>query len=194
MRTSSGGELGDEQLALDILEKYEKIYKQEVELILNDLLNNAENSGAQIYRDVSRVRVLSLDELKQEMHERDVALGKIQDIISGRIIVNRIPEIEPIITNIETKYREHILQKTNKFANPDEGSPYRAVHYILKLDEHVCYELQIKTLNQLIMEEIYRDAVLKDLYGLDQTMKDEITGNYWGINKQQLDEFGTGSV
>lgn len=172
-----------------MLKQYENIYKQEVELIVDDILANAENSGVQVNRDVSKVRVLSIEELKLVMLERNVALGKIVDIISGKIIVNKISEIEPVMTNIETKYREMILQKTNYFANPDEDSPYRAVHYILKLREHVCYELQIKTAKQLIMEEIYRDAVLKDLYGFDQATKKKIVANYWGMHKQQLEEF-----
>lgn len=179
---------GNEQAMHDVLEKYENTYKKDVEVVLDDLLKNAEASGIQVYRDLSRVGVLSLDELKMEMHERGVPIGKIVDIISGRIIVDRLSEIEPIMADIETRYRENILQKTNKFATPDAGSPYRAVHYILKLDEHVRYELQIKTSKQLVMEEIYRDAVLKDLYGFDQSVKDEIIGRYWGINKQQLDE------
>lgn len=68
-------EIGDKQSVLDMLEQYESIYKQEVESILNDLLKNAENSGIQVYRNVSRVRVLSLNELKWEMCERDVSLG-----------------------------------------------------------------------------------------------------------------------
>lgn len=143
---------GDEQAMLDVLEKYENIYKKDVEVVLDDLLKNAEASGIQIYRDLSRGRELSLDELEMEMHERDVPIGKIVDIISGGIIVDRLSEIEPIMADIETRYGESILQKKNKFATPDADAPYRAVHYILKLDEHVCCELQIKTSKQLVME------------------------------------------
>ncbi len=179
----------DEQSLLDMLEKYENIYRQGVELVFYDLLADAEKAGVRVYRDYSKVRVLSLDELKLEMRERNAAVENIVDIISGRIIVNRLSEIEPIMINIETKHREKILQKANKFARPDEDSPYRALHYILKLNEHVCYELQIKTLKQLIMEEIYRDAVIKDLYGFDQATKNKIAADYWGVNKEQADEF-----
>jgi ppGpp synthetase/RelA/SpoT-type nucleotidyltranferase len=121
-------------------------------------------------------------------------VGDSTDLIGGRIIVDNYAEIAKVMTAVEKYYEGRILEISDKFVAPNgkteaTQSAYRAVHYIIKLDDNTCFELQIKTLPELMFGEIDHDVVYKDYYEFGIAVQRDITGRYWGLQAAELHEY-----
>jgi (p)ppGpp synthase/HD superfamily hydrolase len=163
-------------------------YKPMITEILDDIIHGAGGS-AKIKAELCSVSVISYDALVEEMTKEDKTLGDILDTIVVRVAVETLMDVSGVMRFVEDTYRSDILQVENYFATNDEGSPYRAVHYLIKVDDETLYELRILTGAEMIISEIYEAVVVKDVYGMDSEMKEYITGLYWGLQRKQLEEY-----
>jgi len=68
-------------------------------------------------------------------------------------------------------------------------SPYRALHYMLKINRKHVFELQIKTFPELVLSELQHDAGKEDRYSLSRAVKDRLTSYYWGLQKKLIIEY-----
>lgn len=175
------------------MDKYATKYIPEVASDINSIIDIvvAKDSSVTAFKELSNPpRVKGISSLTGKIKPKNKQVGESTDLIGGRIVVNSYADIQKVMKEVEQYYgKDRILEITNKFFSPDGKSAYRAVHYIIKLDANTCFELQIKTLPELIFGEIDHDVVYKDFYKLDKGSKDNITGKYWGVQQKELKEY-----
>jgi len=143
-----------------------------------------EYSGAADIKSVESIRMKMQNNLKR--------FGEMTDILRGAIVVEGYYEIALLMSIIEEAIgNDNILEFTNKFVSPRKRSPYRAIHYIIKIDDRHCFELQIKTLGESIMGDIDHDVIHKDIYHFNKSYKESLTSLYWGMHITDSEKYFT---
>jgi ppGpp synthetase/RelA/SpoT-type nucleotidyltranferase len=144
---------------------------------------------ASLVLDWSTVRVEGCEKIVNRLAREHKELGDLYDIVKARIIVEAFSDIAAMMLIVEDECREDLLHLDNFFVKHDEDSPYRAVHYVIKLDDLECFELRILTKSEYIFSEIYNDIVIEDLYDASDEIKESLTAMYWGLQQKQLQEY-----
>jgi hypothetical protein len=178
----------NQRLLREYLDALEKECKPRVEALIARVAELAQGKAC-IFPDWSTVRVECYEKVVNRLAMEHKQLGDLYDIVKGRIIVESFSDIAAVMRVVEEDYREQLLRLDNFFVRHDEDSPYRAVHYVMKLDDLECFELRILTKSELILSEIYNDVVIEDLYDMRAEIKEALTGMYWGLQKKQLQEY-----
>ena len=153
---------------------------------IRTIAQNAASNGAQIIGKSQRVKnVDSLIKKMESNHEHgwDHAIGDMNDILGGRIVVRDLISLEQVMQEVEKFYGEqgYILDKSNKYVvNSGKNNSYRAIHYTIKLNDSHCFELQIKTESSMISADLLHNVIYKpDILNLPPEKKQAVIEYSW---------------
>jgi len=129
--------------------------------------------------DLLSARTKTVEKIERKMHDGR-CFGDLKDVLGGRIIVDTCDDVAKLMEIVEAYYSfADILSVNNKFAENNQQKVYRAVHYIIRINDDVCFELQIKTKRELFFGELEHDFVYKHHYKINEITKELITKDYW---------------
>jgi len=179
---------GSRKLVEKVLEDLEFTFTPKLQDYLDELIQEALNRYPKIAikSQLSTVKVKSYDSILSKMKRKDYFFDELSDLIRGRIIVADLKSMEMIARVIEDNSSMEILEKDNKFIDTNKRSPYRALHYMIKINSKYVFELQVKTFPELILSELEHDVVKEDIYNFPKGVKDRLTAHYWGLQKKLI--------
>ncbi|GBR75961.1 hypothetical protein NO2_0582 [Candidatus Termititenax persephonae] len=138
---------------------------------------------------------------KTKNYGREILLSDITDITGACLAVEDYFAIENTMNLIKASIpRDFILEEENLFYKNKKEKPYRDVKYIIRLSHpspsippsnHICYELQIKTIDSKIFHDIDHAGIYKGNLSLyeEELLKQPFWGQLWIKEKQLLEEY-----
>jgi len=180
-----------ERMIDQTLEELMFTYQRKIQAYIDEMIVqiSRENPAIKIHQPLSTVKVKSKDSILRKMKEKGYSFDKMTDLLRGRIIINSLRDMEAVVKIIEQESGLEILEKDNKFIDPNHRAPYRAIHYVIKINNKYCFELQLKTFPELILSEMDHDVIKEDKYRLSNNVKERLTQHYWGLQKKLLLEY-----
>ncbi len=154
-------------------EKMLENYLKELELHLKDameelvrLTDNFDPDKTEVIANESRIKYARSvkEKLKNKAAEgRDYTIGNMTDLIGTRIIVagEGLITLENLTLYIQNYYGDRILEKNNKYQDKPSEQSYHAIHYIIKIDQTTCFELQLNTEGSRLISNVVHGTIYK---------------------------------
>jgi ppGpp synthetase/RelA/SpoT-type nucleotidyltranferase len=115
-------------------------------------------------------------------------LADVPDAAGGRIVVEQLGDLAKITSAIEETFRGNIFEKDNFYLNEKKSQrPYRVITYTVLQDNVPC-EIQVMTLSSNISSDIDHNTVYKQLIGLDESERMEVTDWWRGVVAKELND------
>ena len=157
----------------------------------------------QVVSSDSYVRVTSRAKSADGLHEKvtrmqdgnqgrgtrpEYRLADVPDAVGGRVVVENAADLGKITAAIEEKFQGNIFEKDNFYLNEKKSQrPYRVITYTVLQDGVPC-EIQVMTLASNISSDIDHNTVYKQLIGLDDTERQQVTDWWRGVAAKELND------
>ncbi|MDR1996804.1 MAG: hypothetical protein LBQ83_00525 [Candidatus Margulisbacteria bacterium] len=134
------------------------------------------------------------NELIQNYKIKKAQFSEITDMIGFALVAEDYVSAEKLMECIETIYRDDIIEKENLFCENERNKAYRDVKYLIRIDDDICIELQIKTRgDKIIGDSLEHDTLYKNIFKLSEenlnAYKPLIYGLQWQEHLEQLDRY-----
>ncbi|GBR74625.1 hypothetical protein NO1_1769 [Candidatus Termititenax aidoneus] len=186
-----GLEFASEQAMSDLLDKFDDLYKaRQLNSKEKNLMNFIDRHFTGTYEAViceplSEGRIKEARSAATKTKNKDIKFGAITDYMGFTLVARNYMSAEKMMECIETIYRDKIIEKENLFSENRKDKAYRDVKYLIRINDYLCYELQIKVLSDKIIGETVEHDIYKGSLGLPVEKLDAVKLLIYGLQWQK---------